>query len=568
MDRRARFAGRMALSALGYGLVTALVLVPIALERAIESVRFEDRLGSVPVEISLAHNGYSSLDTGVLGVLYWEKTGVAGFGATVRAVGPPEAGGTLSSYASPRFLKANAQFVSQPEEVARAYGAEVRARMWRSFLLYEVVGGTLGGLLLTAITRGRNPINRLSGARRVRWGIGLGVVGVVLAGSSMVALWLFQAWEGSQEVTRRYPMPGMEQLSFSSPQTLEVARQIRPFLEKNSRRTQERAEAYELAAEQSLSIALPAQVTELTPREGEVIVLAEADPQGSYVGTRVRHVLYPILLDLLGEDVPVMRTISGDITSNGTLIEEDFVEEESQVSGRVPTVAVKGDHDSENTMEQLADNDVLVPHLEPIEVGGLTVVAANDPAFKQLFGGLVTNDSGLTETEVGTMLRERVADDEPTIVLLHQHSSALGYLGVQSRDTLRLAEGRETVPWDDGISDAPPGAVNFGHLHDVDGPWVIWNTDGDEVTWTVVNQLGTSGGVVESPTINRFSTPDSAPLKPISLQLHFFNAEAGLQTGYVRIDISTDGDAVVGDRVDLGLPGGQPLPTSSLNLRP
>ena len=54
----------------------------------------------------------------------------------------------------------------------------------------------------------------------------------------------------------------------------------------------------------------------------------------------------------------------------------------------------------------------------------------------------------------------------------------------------------------------------MGHYHDPDGPWVVWNTDGDLVTWTVVSQLGTSGGVEENPTFNRFSTPFSTPLKP------------------------------------------------------
>jgi len=290
-----------------------------------------------------------------------------------------------------------------------------------------------------------------------------------------------------------------------------------------------------------------------------VIVLAEADPQGSHVGTRVREALYPLLVEQLGDKAIVMRTISGDITSNGSLIEEDFVENEAQASGDIPTVAVKGDHDSETTVEQLLDNDVLVPHLEVAEVGGLEVVAANDPAFKALFGGLVMNHSGITETELGSMLRERTADEGRLLVLVHQPRAALGYLGVESIETLRAGLGHETAPWDDGIPDVPPGAVNFGHLHDVGGPWVIWNTDGDQITWTVVSQLGTSGGVLENPTFNRFSTPFSVPLKPVSVQLQYFNADSSLQTGYAAIDIGTDGTVAVTDRIDLGLADGQPL---------
>jgi hypothetical protein len=95
-----------------------------------------------------------------------------------------------------------------------------------------------------------------------------------------------------------------------------------------------------------------------------------------------------------------------------------------------------------------------------------------------------------------------------------------------------------------------------GHLHDASGPWVIWNTDGDEVTWTVVSQLGTSGGVEENPTFNRFSTPFSAPLKDVSIRLSYVDEGSGLQTGYASVVVDTSGRVTVLDRVDVGLPGG------------
>jgi hypothetical protein len=180
-------------------------------------------------------------------------------------------------------------------------------------------------------------------------------------------------------------------------------------------------------------------------------------------------------------------------------------------------------------------------------------VAGNDPAFKSLFGGLVVNNTGITETELGENLRNDVDQDEPVIVLLHQPLSAAGYIGVDALSELDDAIGRETQPWDDGIPDLPPGIINIGHLHDFSPPRVIWNTDGDEVSWTVLNQLGTSGGVEESPTFNRFSTPFSVPLKTLSIQLQYVDAESGLQTGYATIDVATDGTATIGNRVDLGL---------------
>ena len=57
-------------------------------------------------------------------------------------------------------------------------------------------------------------------------------------------------------------------------------------------------------------------------------------------------------------------------------------------------MAVKGDHDTDTTVGQLRDYDLVAPDLETVEVGGLRVAGAADPAFKALFGALVENPSG------------------------------------------------------------------------------------------------------------------------------------------------------------------------------
>ena len=142
-------------------------------------------------------------------------------------------------------------------------------------------------------------------------------------------------------------------------------------------------------------------------------MIAEADPQGSQVGTRVRTAMYPLLEEHLGDDAFAIRTISGDISSNGTVAEKGFVRDESEASPDITTVAVKGDHDTDTTVDQLKDNGVVMPDFDITEESGLQVVSADDPAFKTLFGGMVVNETGITETELGQMLREEVDDDEP-----------------------------------------------------------------------------------------------------------------------------------------------------------
>ncbi|MGB0100712.1 MAG: hypothetical protein WBP61_10575 [Nocardioides sp.] len=560
MGPRLRRIGQVLLAVIVYGVVAAVVCLPLALERAIESASFSDRLGTLPVEVSLAHDGVVTLDTGVLGSLYWARTGVGGFGAHIESTGPPAEGGTLSSYVSPEFLRANVAFVEDPDTVAGAYADGLRRALVDDLLRSLVAVALLGGIGLTAVFRARPP--SIAGSRRRRVVISTLVVAGAVGASSGLALHQFRSWEGTDPLASSYPMPGIESLSFSSPQTREIAEQIQPFVEKNTARVAERTAAYRDAVASSLASELPARADDLAARDGEVVVLAEADPQGSLVGTAVRTSLYPALEEHVGDERLVLRTISGDVSSNGTLAEADFVARESAASPGVPTVAVKGDHDTDTTVGQLGDNGVPTPDLEVIDAGGLRVAGAADPAFKALFGGKVVNETGVTEEDLGRRLRDVVEEDGAagaTVVLVHQLRAALAYLGLDSREDLE-ADGSATEPWDDGIPDLPPGLVNYGHLHDADGPWVVWNTDGDLVTWTVVSQLGTSGGVEENPTFNRFSTPFSVPLKAVSLQLQYVNEETGLPTGFVPIAISTDGTVEIGERVDVGLPGGVPVP--------
>ena len=542
---------------LAYATTVGVLAAPLAAEQALERVRFEDRLGTLPVEVSLCHNGVSTLDTGVLGKVYWSRTGLAGFGAYVRATGPPEAGGTLTSYVDPAFVQANAQFVSDPQSVARAYGHQLWWGFWRSFLMIELVAMALGGLILMAVFHARHPLPRIIAARRLGV-VALAAVGATAASSGM-AYGLSRQWDCGESVTSAYALPGVDGVSFSNSETREVAEQVRPFIEKNIERIDEQAQSYRALAKASLRRALPAAAAGLAPRDGERIVIAEADPQGSLVGTDVRVELYRLLTDYLGTDAIGLRTISGDISSNGAVAEQEFVRGEAAASGEIPTVAVKGDHDSDATVEQMKEGGVTAPDLEVTEVAGFRVAGANDREFKTLFGGLVTNPSEVSEEELGRQLREEVDDSEPVIVLLHQPRAAYAYLGIDGTTQLTELEGHETAPWDDGIPDVPPGTLNIGHLHDTDGPWVLWNTDGDLVTWTVVDQLGTSGGVEERPTFNRFSTPFSAPLKTLSVRLQYVDLESGLQTGYASIDFALDGQVEITPRTDVGLPGGQPL---------
>lgn len=531
-------------------VVAGVISAPWAMERAVEQASFEDRLGTLPVRVELAHNGWTTLDTGLLGQLRWRHTGTLGFGAELRSTGPPVAEGTLASYVSPSFVQANTRYLEDPEALAQVYGSELTDQVVSRTVQGIVVGGVVGGTGLTLgwfLLGGRR--------RRTRLLAAVGVLALGTAASITTAALEFRSWEGNQPVAKGYPLPSRPDIAFSSPQAREIAVQVQPFIEKNAARIRERTARYEAAATASLERQLRLRSATVTPRDGEVVVLAEADPQGSLVGTRVRRGLYAALDERLPEGAVVLRTVAGDITSNGTIAERAFVTGEASVSGDLPVVMAKGDHDTEITVQQLLEEGVAVPDTEVVDAGGLRVASARDPAFKALFGGLVVNESGVTEQESGSALRAEVDDEDgPTYVVVHQPRAVEGYLGLDL-DEVKAVGTSLTEPVDDGVPDLPPGVVTFGHLHDPAGPWVLWNTDGDEVTWTVVTQLGTAGGVEETPTFNRFSTPFSVPLKNVDVQLQYLDLDTGLQTGLVPISIAPDGTATIGDRVDVGLLG-------------
>jgi len=535
-------------------LAAMVIAAPVAWQRAVEDVQFNDTLGTFPVRVSLCQNGRSTLDTGLFGKVYWDRSGRHGFSAYARATGPPEAGGDLASYVDPDFVQANVVLIDDPDVVVRAYSDRFADGLRDRLLRDELLLGLLGGTVLFLIV----PRERL---RRTPRAQGAAVTLLLVAGavsiSTLAAIQLQRSWSCAHQSGDDYAMPDASRLSFSSPQTREVAQQVKPFIDKNLDRISAEAKQFEKTAAGSLTEQIDAQGEQLVPRPGEKVIAAEADTQGSFVGARVRTKLYAALSDTLGPKAIALRTISGDVSSNGTIAESDYIAHEARVSPGIPVVAAGGDHDSPNTWQQMEANDILLPDLAPTTISGIRVAAANDRERKTLFGGIITNPSGVSEQELGQRLRAKVGR-KPSVVLVHQPDAAAGFLGLLDLGKVRHVEDSPTIARDDGIPDQLPGIVNVGHLHQKDGPWVLWNTDGNRITWTVVNQLGTSGGVENRPTFNHFSTPNSPPLEPLAVRLEYVNRASGLQTGYVDIDCPTDGQCTISDRIDVGLPGGEP----------
>ena len=95
-------------------------------------------------------------------------------------------------------------------------------------------------------------------------------MGVATALSVGAAGGLFAAWDCNNAPGTVYTMPGVDHLSFGSPETREIASQVKPFIDKNTRRIKAEGRAYEDAATRSFTSALARRGADLRPRPANV----------------------------------------------------------------------------------------------------------------------------------------------------------------------------------------------------------------------------------------------------------------------------------------------------------
>lgn len=530
---------------LALGIVLAAPISSFqAAEHSVETASFKDHFGAVPVELGLQHNGTSTLEGGIFGQVHLYETGIFGFGLNARPNGPPEGGGTLASYIDPEFVQRNAEAVGNVDSVATSYAAEAKDEVIDNALQRELVYSAVLGIIIwggvTSRYKGKEH------TKPVHWRLSAAALVGATAVSAGGAAWQFDRWSDKQVITESYRTSQWPNVSFSSRETLELARQVVPAWEKNKERTKAEADQFIIEATSSFDVEILGHITELQPRAGERIVLAEADTQGGVIGTSVRTYAYSRIIEEIGSDAFIARVIAGDFTSNGTVGEAGYTKIEIAASGEIPTIVSLGDHDTGYTEQQLDDGGALTPDLETVEVHGIGITGATDPERKSLFGGLVENETGVTETELGETMRTVIETDSSDIAAIHQPEAAAGLLGVSSISEV-LDDTRDVVTLDID----PPASLKIllvGHTHTAMKPKVIMRSDG---TTMVLDQLGSANGVENRPLLSRFSTPDSAPLKEMMVRLHYIDEITLQPTGYITLSWSTDGQSTISERTDL-----------------
>ncbi|MFB9312201.1 metallophosphoesterase family protein [Nocardioides plantarum] len=540
-------------------VVAGVIGLPLSLSWAVTHTEVDEKIGTSPTTFTLSTQGHSEVRLGIAGTVYVPSSrGPLGVVATIDGPGDPGAGnGDLANYVRPEMLELYTGLFHDPEDAVAEYvdlvTAELRHQLVVSVLVVALVGG-LGLLALSELL----PLRSLRASRRdalrvvVAGVLALGMTG----GLAVVQLRGSEGGRGPTEGT--YALTALDgSLAEGATTDSPVVRALLSGAVEKAQKLVSRQDAAERAYREVALSDLEQQSGLMEgPRDGERAVMMQSDMHCSATMIRLQRQVFAQLSE--ADKAPSLLAIAGDLTTNGTAAEGTCIADEASISGDAPVAAIGGNHESSVSEEQMADAGMKVLDGQTEEVGGVRVLGDSDPSRTELFGGSsLRGDEG--QDGQGRRLREVASEeDRPDLVLVHEAYAAQAFLDIESVDSLvQSPTTSPTVPPadpdDDGVGDVPAGAVFYGHWHRSIEPRVLWNSDG---TWTLLMELDTTGGAIDTPTINNFSTPWSRPQQEASFPVVFLDDDTRLVTGYQLYRFATDGTVTVEPRVDVGgVPG-------------
>lgn len=562
LRRRLLAARGVALRALASIFIAGLLGSPLAIAWAITHTEVHDTIGTSPATFTLSTRGNSELRLGLAGTIYVPESagpfGMVGLVATVDGPGDPGAGdGDLANYLRPEMLALYAGLYHDPQAAIDEYAHLVQDDLEHQLVVAGLIV-TLGG---GAIVLGFSYL--------LPWGLGTGrglarvVVagGLVLVATTVLAVVQVQASSGGRGPTSGDYALGVLDGTLAGGATTNspVLRALAGGALAKTEVLVQRQEAQEAAYRAQAEDDLTAQTDAMeAPREGETAVLMQSDMHCNTTMIRLQTTVMATLRDR-DDGQPALMAITGDLTTNGTGAEGTCIRNEAKIADGAPIAAITGNHESGISRDQMADAGMTVLDGSIDELAGVRVLGDGDPNRSELFGGTAPRGDETQEGQ-GQRLRAEAddadADDRPDLVLVHEAYAAQAFLGVDSVDEFlaQTPASSLTTPvddGDDGVDDVPASAVFYGHWHRSIEPRVIWNSDG---SWTFVMELDTSGGAIDTPTLNNFSTPWSRPQQEASFPVVFLDEETRMVTGYQIYTFATDGTATVEPRVDVGAP--------------
>jgi len=534
--------------------IGALLATPLAVSWAITRTQVEDTIGVSPTTFSLTTSGHSELRLGIAGTVFVPRSrGPLGVVATVEgptavAAGPDDGGGDLASYVTPQMLTLYSGLFHDPEPAVHGYIDVLEAEFFHELIVSElfltlVVGGAL--LIVLLLLPPRRPAPR---RRQARWA---GALLVGLVATSTVALWQVDGAGRTRAASGVYALPALDGTAAAgsttnSPVLRLVLGDAVPKVQTLVRRQEARARAFRDTANQSLAAS---RALMAGPREGETAMLLQSDMHCNQTMILLQAQVRRILSTEYGGDVPALLAVTGDLTTNGTAAERTCIESEAAIAGGAPVAAVTGNHESDLSAGQMRAAGMTVLDGSTRSLAGVDILGDGDPERTELFGATRLRGRE-TEADVGRRLYATASRDKPQVVLVHEAYAAQAFLGVSDMTEFLDRRGAPTEPIeDDDVRDLPAAAVFYGHWHRSILPRVVWNSDG---TWTLVMELDTSGGAVDTPTIGHFSTPWTPPRQEASFPVVFLDDRTHLVTGYQLYSFRVDGSVSVLPRVEVG----------------
>jgi hypothetical protein len=532
-------------------VLAAVVAAPVAAGWAVTQTRVEATVGITPVTFRVQPAQHSEVRLGIPGNVYLPMSkGPFGVVATVDGPGDPGAGdGDLASYVSADMLELYSGLFHDPGPAIAKYVDLLRRELVRQFVVADLILALVGGTAWFAISlvRPRTLAPRRTHSR-TRSAVGVAIA--LVASLTVTTLQLYTA-NGGTVVSGRYDLPVLdgtraEGSTTNSPLLRALLGGAVPKVQTLVRRQEEAERGYRTAAVAGLTNQLDAMTG---PREGETAVLMQSDMHCNTTMIRLQSEVARMLRSRFGEDVPALMAVTGDLTTNGTAAEGGCIEDEAAILAGRPVAAVTGNHESDLSADQMKAAGMTVIDGTTSDVAGVTVLGDGDPSRTELFGPTRLRGDE-SQADLGSRLYDQAREDRPEMVLVHEAYAAESFIGTTGMTDFLDARGSTTTPYDDGVRDLPTGALFYGHWHRSIEPRVVWNDDG---TWTLVMELDTSGGAIDTPTIGRFSTPWSQPQQAASFPVVFLD-DSGLVTGYQLYRFDPDGTATVLPRLDVGIP--------------
>ncbi len=554
MDRALHLSRRLLICVVAAGVLG----LPLSFAWAVTHTEVTEKIGTSPTTFTLSTQGHSEVRLGIAGTVYLpESRGPLGVVATVDGPGDPGAGdGDLANYVRPEMLELYAGLFHDPEDAVAQYVDLVEAELKHQLLVSGVVVALVGGVGLLVLLE-LLPVRLQRDRRRDTVRVGLAALLVLGMTTGLATVQLQGSTGGRGPTSGTYELTALDDtLADGATTDSPVVRALLGGALAKTRVLVERQEAAERDYRAAAEAGLDEQADLMAgPEDGELSVMMQSDMHCNTTMIRLQRRVFSMLDD--AGDAPSLLAISGDLTTNGTAAEGTCIADERAIAGDAPVAAIGGNHESAGSEEQMADAGMEVLDGSVEEVGGVRVLGDNDPSRTELFGTTALRGDEGQEGQ-GQRLREVASDadsdERPDLVLVHEAYAAQAFLEIESvADLLESPETSLTEPPDDveadGVGDVPAGALFYGHWHRQVPPRVLWNSDG---TWTLLMELDTTGGAVDTPTINNFSTPWSRPQQEASFPVVFLDEDSRLVTGYQLYRFGTDGTVTVEPRVDVG----------------